>query len=271
VAASRHVPRKRFGQHFLADRTIIGRIVAAIDPRPGENIVEIGPGLGALTGPLLERLGHLHAIEIDRDLSAQLRADYPADRLTVHQSDALRFDFASLPTPLRIVGNLPYNISTPMLFHIAGTAARCTDLHFMLQHEVVERMVAAPSEAQYGRLSVMLQYRFRMKRLFIVAPGSFHPAPKVKSAVVRLVPRPAEELEAMDEAVFSRTVARAFSMRRKTLRNSLAELISAGELARLGIDPGLRAEALPVAAYVTISNKVAVEARQAVSAVAGKM
>jgi 16S rRNA (adenine1518-N6/adenine1519-N6)-dimethyltransferase len=193
-------------------------------------------------------------IELDRDLAARLRDDFPTNGLTVHQSDALRFEFGSLPTPLRIVGNLPYNISTPMLFHVAGAAARCADLHFMLQHEVVERMVAAPSEAEYGRLSVMLQYRFRMNRLFTVAPGSFRPAPKVKSAVVRLVPRPAQELEALDEAVFSRIVARAFSMRRKTLRNSLADFISAAELAHLGIDPGLRAEALPVAAYVTISN-----------------
>jgi len=257
VATRRHVPRKRFGQHFLVDREIIERIVSAINPHRGEHIVEIGPGLGALTTPLLERVEHLHAIELDRDLSERLRERYPVDRLTVHQADAPRFDFATLPAPLRVVGNLPYNISTPLLFHVAGAAARCTDLHFMLQHEVVERMVAKPSEPEYGRLSVSLQYRFRLERLFTVAPGSFRPPPKVHSAVVRLVPRPSTELDAMNEAGFSKVVAQAFSMRRKTLRNNLSGLISASELHDLGIDPGERAQTLSVAAFVTIANRVA--------------
>lgn len=257
MVTRRHVPRKRFGQHFLVDPAIVERIVAAIDPQRSDHLVEIGPGLGALTAPLLARLDHLHVIELDRDLSARLHERYPADRLTVHQADALRFDFAALPAPLRMAGNLPYNISTPLLFHAAGAANRCKDLHFMLQREVVDRMVARPSESEYGRLSVMLQYRFRIERLFEVPPQSFRPAPKVDSAMVRLVPRPPEELDALSEAGFARIVARAFSMRRKTLRNTLAGLISAGELAQLGIDPGWRAQDLPVAAFVTIANRLA--------------
>jgi 16S rRNA (adenine1518-N6/adenine1519-N6)-dimethyltransferase len=256
VATPRHVPRKRFGQHFLADPSIVERIVDAIDPQRGDHMVEIGPGLGALTEPLLSRLDHLHVIEIDRDLSERLRDRYPADRLTVHQADALQFDFAALPAPLRMAGNLPYNISTPLLFRAAGVATRCKDLHFMLQREVVDRMVATPSGPEYGRLSVMLQYRFRIERLFEVPPRSFRPAPKVHSALVRLVPRPAEELDAFSETGFSRVVAQAFSMRRKTLRNTLAPLISGGELVELGIDPGKRAQELPVAAFVTIANRL---------------
>lgn len=252
-----HFPRRRFGQHFLADRSVIERIIAAIDPKPGDAMVEIGPGLGALTGPLLDRVRNLHVIELDRDLCAGLRRDFPAGRLTVHECDALRFDFATLPAPLRVVGNLPYNISTPLLFHVAAAAARCADLHFMLQREVVERMVAAPSTPEFGRLSVMLQYRFRLKRLFAVAPGAFRPAPKVESAVVRLIPRAAQELGAADPAVFAGVVRAAFSMRRKTLRNALSALVTAADLSALGIDPGLRAEALAVTAFVAISNRIA--------------
>ena len=231
-------------------------MVGAIDPRRSDHFVEIGPGLGALTEPLIARLDHLHVVEIDRDLSERLRARYPAAQLTVHQADALEFDFASLPAPLRMVGNLPYNISTPLLFRAAGVAARCVDLHFMLQREVVDRMVAEPSASEYGRLSVMLQYRFRMERLFDVPPRSFRPAPKVHSAVVRLVPRPAEELDAASEAAFSQVVAQAFSMRRKTLKNTLANLFSGDELAEIGIDSGKRAQQLPVAAFVTIANRL---------------
>ncbi|MGB5081757.1 MAG: 16S rRNA (adenine(1518)-N(6)/adenine(1519)-N(6))-dimethyltransferase RsmA [Burkholderiales bacterium] len=256
MALRRHIPRKRFGQHFLVDDEVIGRIVAAIDPRPGEHLVEIGPGLGALTAPLLDRIEHLDVVELDRDLAGRLRERYPPERLAVHVADALRFDFSTLPAPLRVVGNLPYNISTPLLFHLAAVAPRCADLHFMLQQEVVERMVAKPSGPEYGRLSVMLQYRFHLERLFTVAPEAFRPPPKVRSAVVRLVPRPILELEAQDEAEFSAVVTRAFSMRRKTLRNALADLLSESELRELGIDPGARAEALPVAAYVTIANRV---------------
>ena len=257
MATRRHAPRKRFGQHFLVDPAVVERIIDAIDPRRGDHVVEIGPGLGALTVPLLARLDHLHVVEIDRDLSARLRERYAAGQLTVHEADALEFDFAALPAPLRIVGNLPYNISTPLLFHVAAAASRCTDLHFMLQQEVVDRMVAKPSESEYGRLSVMLQYRFLLERLLDVAPGSFRPQPKVHSAVVRLLPRPMEQLGAVSEVGLSRAVARAFSMRRKTLRNTLSGLISAAELAKLGIDPGKRAQELPVAAFVTIANHLA--------------
>lgn len=257
VATRRHVPRKRFGQHFLVDPGVVARIVDAVYPRRGDHVVEIGPGLGALTEPLLARLDHLHVVEIDRDLSARLRERHGAGRLTVHQADALAFDFATLPAPLRIVGNLPYNISTPLLFHAAEFAQRCTDLHFMLQQEVVDRMVAGPSGSEYGRLSVMLQYRFRIERLFDVAPESFRPEPKVRSAVVRLIPRSAAELDALSDTGFADLVSRAFSMRRKTLRNTLAGLISAVDLAGLGIDPGSRAQELPVAAFVTIANRLA--------------
>ncbi|HET7763696.1 MAG TPA: 16S rRNA (adenine(1518)-N(6)/adenine(1519)-N(6))-dimethyltransferase RsmA [Burkholderiales bacterium] len=256
MATHRHVPRKRFGQHFLVDPAIVARIIDAIDPRQGDHVVEIGPGLGALTDPLLARLDHLDVVEIDRDLSGRLRERH-AGRLTVHQEDALEFDFAGLPAPLRIAGNLPYNISTPLLFHTATAAARCKDLHFMLQREVVDRMVARPSGSEYGRLSVMLQYRFRIERLFEVPPHAFRPAPKVDSAVVRLVPRSVEELKAHSESGLSRVVARAFSMRRKTLRNTLADVISASELERIGIDPARRAQELEVAAFVTIANRLA--------------
>ena len=257
MATPRHVPRKRFGQHFLVDRSVIARIIHAIDPKPGEHIVEIGPGLGALTVPLLEHVGHLHVVELDRELCDRLRERYPAERLAVHQADALRFDFAKLPAPLRIVGNLPYNISTPLLFHVANSADRCSDLHFMLQQEVVDRMVASPSHTDYGRLSVMLQYRFRMERLFTVAPSAFRPAPKVHSACVRLVPRRSQERKALDELEFAKVVVKAFSMRRKTLRNALRDLIPESELAALGIDPGARAQNLPVEDFVKIANRLA--------------
>lgn len=257
MATPRHVPRKRFGQHFLVDQEVVERIVGAIDLGRGDHVVEIGPGLGALTGPLLARLDHLHVIEIDRDLGQRLVDRYPADRLTVHRADALNFDFSALPAPLRMAGNLPYNISTPLLFHAAAFATRCTDFHFMLQQEVVDRMVSEPSGPEYGRLSVMLQYRFRIDRLFEVSARSFRPQPKVRSAVVRLVPRRAEELRAISHAGFAEVVSRAFSMRRKMLRNTLAELISARELAEMGIDPEKRAQDLPVAAFVTIANRLA--------------
>ena len=234
-----HRARRRFGQHFLHDARVLDRIVDAIRPSPQDFIVEIGPGEGALTGPLLERTGSLHVIELDRDLAAQLQAP----GLTVHQGDALKFDFGQLPAGIRVVGNLPYNISTPLLFHLARYAERVRDMHFMLQLEVVERMVAAPSTPQYGRLSVALQARFRMDKLFRVSKGAFRPPPKVESAVVRLVPleRPLH----IDEAL----LRRAFSARRKTLRNALP----GADFARLGIDPGLRPENLSPADYARLS------------------
>lgn len=251
-------PRKRFGQNFLVDHGIVAAIVAAIDPRPGEHVVEIGPGRGALTAPLLDRLGQLHAVEVDRDLCAELQARFGPDRLILHQGDALEFDYASLPGPLRVVGNLPYNISTPLLFHLAQFEARCRDMHFMLQNEVVERMVAAPSSAAYGRLSVMLQYRFDMERLFGVPPESFYPVPKVHSAIVRLRPLSQEARAvrgmALDEQLFARVVTGAFTQRRKTLRNALSGLVSVERLEALGIEARLRPENLAVADFVAIAN-----------------
>jgi 16S rRNA (adenine1518-N6/adenine1519-N6)-dimethyltransferase len=259
-----HRPRKRFGQNFLIDRGIIAAIVAAIAPAASETIVEIGPGQGALTGPLLEQIPHLHAIELDRDLCQVLAARFPPARLTLHQGDALRFDFTSLPAPLRVVGNLPYNISTPLLFHLAGYAQRCTDMHFMLQDEVVKRMAAEPSTPDYGRLSVMLQYRFHIERVFGVPPESFFPAPKVQSAIVRLRPMTPQAMlqrgVVSDEAALARIVTAAFTQRRKTLRNALASVISAEGLGRLGIDAGLRPENLSVTDYVAIANAAATEA-----------
>jgi len=250
----KHIPRKRFGQHFLADQAVIADIVAAIRPQADDAMVEIGPGLGALTAPLAAVLRRLHVIEIDRDIIARLQRAYPPERVSVHAGDVLEFDFSALPSALRVVGNLPYNISTPLLFHIARYADRIRDLHFMLQREVVERMVAAPGGGDYGRLSVMLQYRFDMQLLFEVPPGAFDPPPRVDSAVVRMHPRPRAQLAAVSETGLAQVVRRAFAQRRKTLRNSLAGLLEAGDYAALGIAPGLRAENLAVVDFVAISN-----------------
>lgn len=252
-----HTPRKRFGQNFLIDDGIIHAIVNAIHPQPTDIVVEIGPGLGALTSPLLERLPHLHAVELDRDIVARLKKRWPAERLTVHSCDALKFDFAQLGHDLRIVGNLPYNISTPLLFHLMNFAAHIRDMTFMLQKEVVDRMVAEPATEAYGRLSVMLQYRHEMDKLFDVPPGAFRPAPKVTSSIVRLVPRPANVLQARDAALLGRIVTAAFGQRRKTLRNTLREFIGEAELAALGIDAGLRGERLSVDEFVRIANHCA--------------
>jgi 16S rRNA (adenine1518-N6/adenine1519-N6)-dimethyltransferase len=249
-----HIPRRRFGQNFLVDRGIVRAIVELIAPRAGDNMVEIGPGLGALTAPLLERLDHLHVIEIDRDIVARLQATYAPMRLTIHAGDVLEFDFAALPAPLRVVGNLPYNISTELLFRLVPQAHRLADAHFMLQREVVERMVAAPSSSEYGRLSVMLQHRFYMDKLLDVPPEAFRPAPKVHSAIVRMIPRPVDMLEAVDPARFGAVVTTAFTKRRKTLRNALSGLIDVTTLEALGIDARLRPENLSVADYVAITH-----------------
>lgn len=254
-----HIPRKRFGQNFLVDDGIIHAIVDAIRPRPGETVVEIGPGLGALTRPLLERLPHLHAVELDRDIVARLHKTWPAERLTIHAGDALKFDFGTLGDDLRVIGNLPYNISSPLLFHLMTFAPHIRDLHFMLQKEVVERMVAAPGTADYGRLSVMLQRRFHMEWLLDVPPAAFDPAPKVDSAVVRLIPKTPAEIAPLDEALFARVVAAAFSQRRKTLRNTLGGLLKPADFSALGIDAGLRAEALPLADFEAIARHLSAQ------------
>jgi 16S rRNA (adenine1518-N6/adenine1519-N6)-dimethyltransferase len=256
-SAGGHFARRRFGQHFLVDRHYIERIVAALDPRPADNLVEIGPGLGALTAPLLERVQRLTVIEIDRDLAARLTDEYPPDRLTLYNADALEFDFASLGRDLRVVGNLPYNISSPLLFHLAQYEATLFDLTLMLQREVVERMAAAPATPAYGRLSVMLQVRFRVERLFTVPPGAFRPAPKVESAVVRLTPLQEARPTLADEALFARIVAAAFGQRRKTLRNALKTLADEADLERVGIAPGARGETLSVADFVRLANALA--------------
>ena len=252
-----HVPRKRFGQHFLHDPWVLSRIVDAIAPQAGDALVEIGPGEGALTRPLLARIPSLTAVEIDRDLAAALVAEFPPERLQVIVADALDYDFSALPTGLRVVGNLPYNVSTPLLFHLAAFADRVRDMHFMLQLEVVDRMAASHSTPAYGRLSVMLQRRFRIQRLFKVAPGAFRPPPKVESAVVRLTPLPAAEVVPLDERLFGTVVTRAFGARRKTLRNALISLIDAEGLSALGIDPGLRPENVSPADYIRIAIDIA--------------
>jgi 16S rRNA (adenine1518-N6/adenine1519-N6)-dimethyltransferase len=249
-----HKAKKSFGQNFLVDQNIIADIIRAIRPEANDNMVEIGPGLGALTRPLLKLLNTLHVVEIDRDIIARLKTDYPQDKIIIHEGDALKFDFATLGTPLRIVGNLPYNISSPLLFHFSDYAARITDMHFMLQNEVVERMVAAPSTPEYGRLSVMLQYRFYMEKLIDVPPGSFRPAPKVDSAVVRMIPIPADKITVRDEALFARVVSAAFGQRRKTLRNTLKSHLNEADFALLGIDPQLRAENLGVPEFARITQ-----------------
>ncbi len=238
-----HPPRKRFGQHFLHDPRVLARIVEFIAPARGDFIVEIGPGQGALTRLLLERLDALHAIEIDRDLADGLEKEFPAS-LELHRADALAFDFSAFPAGMRIVGNLPYNISTPILFHLAAQAGRVRDMHFMLQLEVVERMVAAPSTAAYGRLSVALQARFRIEKLFNVSRGAFNPPPKVESAVVRLAPL-AQPLE-----IDADLLRQAFSARRKTLRNAMPGV----NFDALGIDPKLRPENLSPADYARITS-----------------
>jgi 16S rRNA (adenine1518-N6/adenine1519-N6)-dimethyltransferase len=255
-AARAHRPRRRFSQNFLIDRGVADKLVAAIDPRPGDRLVEIGPGEGALTEPLLERVGAIDAVEIDRDLAAALGARFPPERLRVHVGDALRFDFCALGSQLRVVGNLPYHICSPLLFRLAEAVACLRDCHFMLQREVVERIVAAPGSKRYGRLSVMLQYRFAVQRLLRVPARAFRPVPKVESAFVRLVPHRPLPVRAADERIFASVVAKAFGQRRKTLRNALRGVIDADELAALGIDPALRAERLPVEAFVRIADRV---------------
>ena len=258
-ARGAHVPRKRFGQNFLHDPGILRRIVELISPRPGQRLVEIGPGEGALTLPLLRAAGALTAIELDRDLIEPLKEKARgAGALTVISADALSVDFSALAqgTPLRLVGNLPYNISTPILFHCLEHAAAIQDMHFMLQKEVVERMAAAPGSKIYGRLSVMLQLRCAVEPLLKVPPGAFRPEPKVDSAVVRLLPLPAAQQPTVDAALLERVVRAAFGQRRKTLGNALSQLATAADLEAAGIDPRARAEQLAPAAFVALATRL---------------
>jgi 16S rRNA (adenine1518-N6/adenine1519-N6)-dimethyltransferase len=252
-----HRPRKRFGQHFLTDPGVIDAIVAAIAPAARDRIVEIGPGPGAITAPLAQRCRELHAIELDRDLAGRLQERFmPDPQVHIHEADALNFDFSSLGVGLRVVGNLPYNISTPLLFHLIDYRDCIEDMHFMLQKEVVDRMAAAPGSRTYGRLTVMLACRFDIEALFEVDRLSFDPPPDVTSAVVRLRPLSAGTFDIRDERCLARVVAEGFAQRRKTLRNALRRLATVEDLVASGIEPGLRAEAVAVGEWINLANRL---------------
>jgi 16S rRNA (adenine1518-N6/adenine1519-N6)-dimethyltransferase len=252
----KHIARKRFGQNFLTDQQVLSDIISVINPKHGESMVEIGPGLAAMTRLLLEGLDQLHVVELDRDLVARLKKSFDQTKLIIHEGDALQFDFATIPVnegkKLRIVGNLPYNISSPLLFHLAEYAEQVEDQHFMLQKEVVERMVAEPGGKEYGRLSVMLQWRYHMELLFIVPPTAFDPPPRVDSAIVRMIPKK-EKLPCKLQNL-EQVVTKSFSQRRKTIRNCVAGLFTEQQLMDVGIDPQLRAEAIPLEQYVALAN-----------------
>lgn len=260
-ASSPHQARKRFGQNFLVDDNVIHQIIASIHPRQQDNMVEIGPGQGAITGPLLAALDRLNVVELDRDLIPRLELKFAHHNgLTIHSADALKFNFGQLATataPLRIVGNLPYNISTPLIFHLLSYGNQIADMHFMLQKEVVERMAATAGNKNYGRLSIMCQYHCNVEFLFEVPPYCFSPAPKVDSAIVRLTPHKKLPVEAKDTAMLDKVVKTAFQQRRKTLRNSLKPIIEAmGGLETLNIDPNKRPENLTLEDYVNIANQL---------------
>jgi 16S rRNA (adenine1518-N6/adenine1519-N6)-dimethyltransferase len=251
-------PKKRFGQHFLHERRVVERIVEAFRPRPDDHVIEIGPGPGVLTRALLGRVGRLEAVEIDRDLAARLRSEFPPETLTLHSADVLDFDFCARAAPgkkLRVLGNLPYNISTPLLFHLIAQVGCLQDMLFMLQKEVVERLAAGPGGKDYGRLSVMIQWRLRVEKLFDVAPGAFTPPPRVDSSVVRLTPHASPPVTVDDPLRFEAIVRSAFTMRRKTLRNSLGALVSKADFALAGIDAGRRAETLTLAEFAALANQ----------------
>lgn len=249
-----HQARKRFGQNFLQDTRIISDIVNAVRPQKEDVVVEIGPGLAAITEPLCRHVNTLHVCEIDRDIIQYLKKQTFAHQLSIHEGDVLKFDFRSIQGKKKIVGNLPYNISTPLLFKLSEVADEVIDMHFMLQKEVVERMVAEPKSNDYGRLSVMLQYFFEMEYLLDVLPESFHPAPKVDSAVVRMIPMAGRIGMVDDFSFFSQLVKQAFHQRRKTLRNNLKDLANDEDLKTVGIEPQQRAEEIAPELYVQLSN-----------------
>jgi 16S rRNA (adenine1518-N6/adenine1519-N6)-dimethyltransferase len=251
----RHRARKRFGQHFLTDPAVIDAILNAVHATADDVVVEIGPGQGAITDTLARQAGHLHAIELDRDLAARLRSRYADNpKVTVHEADALQFDFGAFDERIRVVGNLPYNISTPLLFHLLNFRDRIVDMHFMLQKEVVDRMAAGPGSKAYGRLGIMLGCYLNVESLFDVPPEAFDPPPEVNSAVVRLDPLPPGTFEIDNEAALSALVAKAFMQRRKTLRNSLRDVVSADDFEAVGVDPSLRPEQIPIEDYVRLGN-----------------
>ena len=256
-----HKARKRFGQNFLRDKNIISRIIHALQVQAEDAVVEIGPGQGALTGALQARAGHLDLVELDRDLIPRLQMQFGlGNAVQIHQGDALTFDFSRLARPgqpLRIVGNLPYNISVPLLFHLIECTAPVKDMHFMLQKEVVDRMTAGVGERHYGRLGIMIQYHCHVIPLFGVPPSAFSPVPRVDSAFVRLVPHERPPVPCKDLAWLERVVQAAFSARRKTLRNGLKSLLDRDELGQLDIDPGLRPEQVSMAAFVRLADYLA--------------
>ena len=255
---SKHRPRKRFGQHFLTDPGVINAIVNAIAPREDDVFVEIGPGPGAITIPIAKSCGSLHAIELDRDLAAQLRTRFAGnEHVIIHEADALSFDFSTLGTSLRIIGNLPYNISTPLMFHLLEQREVIKDMHFMLQKEVVDRMAADPGSKAFGRLTIMLGCYLDIEALFDVDRLAFDPPPKVTSAVVRLRPLPTDSARIDDSRFLSGLVAAAFSQRRKTLRNALRKYASEEDLCSLDIDPGLRPENIGIPDWVALANYLA--------------
>lgn len=255
---AQHRARKRFGQHFLTDPGVIDAILRAVHATKDDVLVEIGPGQGAITAALAASAGELHAIELDRDLARRLRHQYEGNsRVTIHEADALSFDYASLGDRLRIVGNLPYNISTPLLFNLLEFRDRILDMHFMLQKEVVDRMAAGPGSKTYGRLSIMLGCHLSIESLFDVDKASFDPPPKVQSAVVRLDPLPPNTYNINDQRLLSEIVTAAFMKRRKTIRNSLKDHAEAADFEAVGIDSGLRPEQIGIDKYVELSNHLA--------------
>lgn len=247
-----HTAKKRFGQNFLVDEYIIHQIVRTIDPKQTDRIIEIGPGLGAITKPILELIDHLDVIELDRDIISYLKKTL-ADKITIHEGDALKFDYSFNNQPIRIVGNLPYNISTPLLFHLAQFE-NILDMHFMLQKEVAERICAKHSSNDYGRLSVMLQVKFKCYSMLAVGPESFYPAPKVESSFIKMVPKPIEQWKHLDLNKLNQVVSRAFNQRRKTIANSLKPLFTTEQLEQLGLDIKKRAENLSVEEYIKLSQ-----------------
>ncbi|WAH59353.1 16S rRNA (adenine(1518)-N(6)/adenine(1519)-N(6))-dimethyltransferase RsmA [Pseudomonas silvicola] len=255
-----HRARKRFGQNFLHDAGVIDRILRSIHAREGERLLEIGPGQGALTEGLLGSGAQLDVVELDKDLVPILNQQFAGrGNFRLHQGDALKFDFNTLgaaPGSLRVVGNLPYNISTPLIFHLLSNAGLIRDMHFMLQKEVVERMAAGPGGGDWGRLSIMVQYHCRVEHLFNVGPGAFNPPPKVDSAIVRLVPHETLPHPAKDHKLLERIVREAFNQRRKTLRNTLKALLSSEEITAAGVDGSLRPEQLDLAAFVRLADKL---------------
>lgn len=256
-----HRARKRFGQNFLNDQLVIDKIVAAINPQPNDLLVEIGPGLGAITEPVAQMVNQLNVVELDRDLAERLE-NHPeiADKLTIYQADALKFDFSQLvqtDKKMKVFGNLPYNISTPLLFHLFEFAEHIESMHFMLQKEVVNRMVAAPGSKAFGRLTIMTQYYCQAMPVIEVPPDSFDPPPKVDSSVIRLLPKPAEKRTAKDIKLLNRVCLEAFNQRRKTLRNCMKNIIPVEAIEQLGIDPTLRPESLTLANFVDLANYLA--------------